>query len=126
MGGPLVSKSPLADAVYPAPDHLTDAEAAALPLAGLTAWRALCTRGEVKSGSQVLITGIGGGVSSIAAQFAIAAGAEVTVTLKLRQEIKSSSRNGLHQRTRSSVRYLSKSTENEIQEYIRSDRRSWR
>ncbi|MGB0646142.1 MAG: quinone oxidoreductase family protein [Bradymonadia bacterium] len=66
--------------VYPAPEHLTDAEAAALPLAGLTAWRALCTRGEVKSGSRVLITGVGGGVSSIAVQFAIAAGAEVTVT----------------------------------------------
>ena len=91
-----------ADAVYPAPDHLTDAEAAALPLAGLTAWRALCTRGEVKSGSQVLITGIGGGVSSIAAQFAIAAGAEVTVTSssdkKLNQAREWGCTNGLNYR----------------------------
>lgn len=77
------------DSVYPTPEHLSDAQAAALPLAGLTAWRALCTRGEVQSGNRVLITGIGGGVSSLAAQFAIAAGAEVTVTSssdeKLRQ-----------------------------------------
>jgi D-arabinose 1-dehydrogenase-like Zn-dependent alcohol dehydrogenase len=38
---------------------LTDAEAAALPLAGLTAWRAVFTKGQVREGQNVLITGIG-------------------------------------------------------------------
>ena len=66
--------------VFKAPEHLTGPEAAALPLAGLTAWRALFTRGELKKGQRVLITGIGGGVSSVAARLALAAGALVSVT----------------------------------------------
>jgi zinc-binding alcohol dehydrogenase/oxidoreductase len=55
-------------------------EAAAIPLAGLTAWRALMTRGACQSGNRVLITGIGSGVALFALQFAVAAGAEVWVT----------------------------------------------
>ena len=47
---------------------------------GLTAWRALFTRGALRKGQRVLITGIGGGVSSIAARLALAAGALVSVT----------------------------------------------
>lgn len=66
--------------VYAAPDHLSDAGAAALPLAGMTAWRALMTRAQLQSGEKVLITGIGGGVALFAMQFAVAAGAEVYVT----------------------------------------------
>lgn len=62
------------------PDHLTWEEAAALPLAGLTAWRALMTRAAVLPGERVLVTGIGGGVALLAMQFAIAHGAEVWVT----------------------------------------------
>lgn len=64
----------------PKPEHLAWKEAAALPLAGLTAYRALFTRAALKAGERVLITGIGGGVALFAAQFAIAAGAEVWVT----------------------------------------------
>jgi NADPH:quinone reductase-like Zn-dependent oxidoreductase len=45
--------------VFPAPAHLSDAEAAALPLASLTAYRAVFTKAQVKSGDRVLITGIG-------------------------------------------------------------------
>ncbi|HUJ43508.1 MAG TPA: zinc-binding dehydrogenase [Opitutaceae bacterium] len=62
------------------PTHLTTEHAAALPLAGLTAWRALFARGRLRAGETVLITGIGGGVALLALQFALAAGATVYVT----------------------------------------------
>jgi len=68
------------DRLEPMPEHLSWPEAAALPLAGLTAWRALVTRGELKSGDHVLITGIGGGVAAVAMIFAQALGARVSVT----------------------------------------------
>jgi NADPH:quinone reductase-like Zn-dependent oxidoreductase len=62
------------------PDQLTFEAAAALPLAGVTAYRALMMRARVRAGEKVLITGIGGGVALSALQFAVAAGAEVVVT----------------------------------------------
>ncbi|MCB9080754.1 MAG: zinc-binding dehydrogenase [Lewinellaceae bacterium] len=62
------------------PSHLSFAEAAALPLAGLTAYRALFTQGELMAGERVLINGIGGGVALFALQFALAVGATVYVT----------------------------------------------
>tara|TARA_R110002096_G_scaffold5159_3_gene24088 strand:- start:1006 stop:2013 length:1008 start_codon:yes stop_codon:yes gene_type:complete len=62
------------------PDHLTFGQAAALPLAGLTSWRALVTHGEVKAGQKVLVTGIGGGVATFALLWATHHGAEVYVT----------------------------------------------
>ncbi|MBI5424476.1 MAG: zinc-binding dehydrogenase [Opitutae bacterium] len=62
------------------PAHLTWEQAAALPLAGLTAWRAMFTRAQLKAGERVLVTGIGGGAALFALQFARAAGAEVWVT----------------------------------------------
>lgn len=64
----------------PKPAHLTWEEAAALPLAGLTAYRALFSRGGLRSGERVLVSGIGGGVAVFALQFAQAAGADVWVT----------------------------------------------
>lgn len=66
--------------VLPAPAHLSDAQAAALPLAGLTAWRALVTRAALRRDERVLVTGIGGGVALKALQIAHALGAEVWVT----------------------------------------------
>lgn len=66
--------------VAPKPAHLSWDEAAALPLAGLTAYRALFSRANLRPGERVLISGIGGGVALFALQFAIAAGAEVWVT----------------------------------------------
>ncbi|KAI4732394.1 alcohol dehydrogenase [Aureobasidium sp. EXF-12298] len=64
-----------------APKHLSNAEAAAFPLTGLTAWRATVTKsGNCKPGRNVLITGIGGGVALMALLFATAAGANVFVT----------------------------------------------
>lgn len=62
------------------PAHLTWEQAAALPLAGLTAWRAVFTRAQLRAGERVLVTGIGGGAALFALQFARAAGAEVWVT----------------------------------------------
>lgn len=62
------------------PPHLDWNEAAALPLAGLTAYRALFSQGGLQAGETVLITGIGGGVATFALQFALAAGATVWVT----------------------------------------------
>lgn len=67
------------------PAHLSFAQAACLPLAALTAWRALMTRGGFKPGNRasnrrVLVTGAGGGVALFVIQFAVAAGAEVWVT----------------------------------------------
>jgi NADPH:quinone reductase-like Zn-dependent oxidoreductase len=69
-----------ADRLHVMPSHLTFVEAAALPLAGLTAYRAVVTKGQVNNCKRVLITGIGGGVSQFALQFSVALGAEVFVT----------------------------------------------
>ncbi len=62
------------------PAHLSWEQAAALPLAGLTAWRALFTRAQLRSGERVLVTGVGGGAALFALQFAVAAGAQTWVT----------------------------------------------
>ena len=69
-----------AEYLYVKPAYLTFEEAASVPLAGLTAYRALFTRGQVKQGDKVLITGIGGGVALMVLKMALAAGAEVFVT----------------------------------------------
>jgi len=66
--------------VHDCPAHLSFEQAAALPLAGVTAWRVLFTRCNLQKGEKVLITGIGGGVALLAMQFALAAGAEVYVS----------------------------------------------
>lgn len=66
--------------VHNAPKHLSWEQAAALPLAGLTAWRVLASRCKVRRGEKVLITGIGGGVALMCLQFSVAVGAEVFVT----------------------------------------------
>jgi len=62
------------------PSHLSSTQAAALPLAGLTAWRALMSRAALQPGERVLISGVGGGVALFAMQFALAHQAEVWVT----------------------------------------------
>lgn len=66
--------------VHPKPGHLTLEEAAALPVAGVTAYRALFTRGNAKATDTILVTGIGGGVALATLQFARAIGARVFVT----------------------------------------------
>lgn len=66
--------------VYPAPASLSDEEAAAIPLAGLTAYRALVTRGRCTKDDVVLLPGVGSGVQSFALAFAKKLGAKVIVT----------------------------------------------
>lgn len=62
------------------PKGLSFAEAAAIPLAGGTAWEAVVRRPRVRPGEQVLVMGGAGGVGSFAVQFAKAAGAFVIAT----------------------------------------------
>ncbi len=95
-----------AELLYAKPPHLSWQESAALPLAGVTAYRAVFVQGMLRQGASprmgraesvldleqvspaeqppraqhVLITGIGGGVATFALQFAVAVGAEVWVT----------------------------------------------
>jgi zinc-binding alcohol dehydrogenase/oxidoreductase len=62
------------------PAYLSWEEAAALPLAGITAFRSLVVRAQARAGERVLVTGVGGGVALFAMQFAVALGARVFVT----------------------------------------------
>ncbi len=66
--------------VLPRPAGLSDEEVAAIPLAGLTAYRAVVTRGELQAGETVLVLGIGGGVATFALMIAKQLGARVLVT----------------------------------------------
>lgn len=69
-----------AENVFPKPARLSWEEAAALPLAGLTAYRALVSRARIRPGETVLVIGIGGGVATVALHIARAAGCRVLVT----------------------------------------------
>jgi NADPH:quinone reductase-like Zn-dependent oxidoreductase len=64
----------------PKPTSLSHVEAAAVPLAGLTAWQALFDYGGLVAGQRVLIQGAGGGVGVFAVQLARAAGSAVIGT----------------------------------------------
>jgi NADPH:quinone reductase-like Zn-dependent oxidoreductase len=73
--------------LYDSPTHLTGKQAAAIPLAGVTAWRALVSRAQCKPGDTVLVTGIGSGVQMFALQFAVAMGCTVVVTSSSQQKL---------------------------------------
>ncbi len=73
--------------VYPRPAGLSWEEAAALPLAALTAWRALFARGRLVRSETVLILGAGSGVSTFAVQLAAQEGAHVLVTSSSQEKI---------------------------------------
>ncbi len=62
------------------PKHLTDVEAGVLALSALTAYRAIFTKGQLKSGETVFIPGGSSGVSTYMIQFAKAIGARVVTT----------------------------------------------
>jgi NADPH:quinone reductase-like Zn-dependent oxidoreductase len=66
--------------LYPKPGPLSWEEAAAVPLASVTAYRALVTRARLQAGETVVITGIGGGVATTALVIAKRLGATVWVT----------------------------------------------
>ncbi|MFO0559314.1 MAG: NAD(P)-dependent alcohol dehydrogenase [Polyangiales bacterium] len=84
LGGPLDGmlceyRALSEDGLVRVPEHLSIEEAATLPCAGLTAWRALFDHGGLLPGQWVLVQGTGG-VSVFALQFAKAAGAKVIAT----------------------------------------------
>lgn len=76
------------DRLVEKPSHLKAKEAGALPLAGLTAYRAVRTQGEIGENDVVLISGFGGGVAQFAFQFCIALGAKVFVTTSNAEKLK--------------------------------------
>lgn len=66
--------------LYSKPKYLSFEEAAAMPLAGLTAYRAVFRKADLQAGESVLISGVGGGVATFALQWAVQCGARVWVT----------------------------------------------
>lgn len=73
-----------ADGLAPAPTSIPLADAAALPLVGLTAWQALHEHAGLRSGQRILINGADGAVGGYAVQLAKAAGAQVIATASSR------------------------------------------
>jgi NADPH:quinone reductase-like Zn-dependent oxidoreductase len=69
-----------ADDLARTPDALTDVQAGAVPLAGLTAWQALVETAAISAGQRVLIQAAGGGVGHLAVQLAKARGAFVVAS----------------------------------------------
>jgi NADPH2:quinone reductase len=78
-GGELVAVH--RDAVFPLPDAVTFEQAAALPMNYLTAEFALATRGEVTSGTSVMVHGAAGGVGTASIQVAKGLGARVVAVV---------------------------------------------
>ncbi len=75
-----------ADELARIPEGLSDVEAGALPLAGLTAWQALVDTADVQPGQRVLILAAAGGVGHLAVQIAKARGAYVIGTARFVKE----------------------------------------
>jgi zinc-binding alcohol dehydrogenase/oxidoreductase len=73
--------------IFEKPEHLSFEESAAVPLAGLTAYRALFSKARLRAKEKVLITGIGGGAALWAMQFAVAYQARVYVTSSSNEKI---------------------------------------
>jgi NADPH:quinone reductase-like Zn-dependent oxidoreductase len=71
-----------ASALAPSPRTIDALTAAAVPLAGLTAWQALFTHGGLRAGQRVLIHGGAGGVGMFLVQLARDAGAQVVTTVR--------------------------------------------
>ncbi|WP_238014834.1 NADP-dependent oxidoreductase [Dactylosporangium sp. AC04546] len=71
-----------------APTTVPLEQAAALPVAGLTAWQAVFDHGRVRPGERVLVNGAGGGIGGFAVQLARHAGAQVVATASGRSAAK--------------------------------------
>lgn len=96
--------------VYPKPQQLTWEEAAAVPLAALTAYRAVITRAQVKAGETVVVIGVGGGVAVCALQIAKKLGARVFVTSSSDEKIQRARQLG----TEGGVNYRTQDWVNEL------------
>ena len=107
------------DEVELAPDFLTPAEAAALPLTGLTGWRALVTKsGNAEKGRNILVTGIGGGVALNVLQFAVAFGCNTYVTSGDEEKIAKAKSMG----AKGGVNYKGESWEKDLKKMLPAER----
>lgn len=95
-----------AENVFPRPARLSVDEAAALPLAGVTAWRGLVTRGGLTAGETVVVTAASAGVGTFAVQIAAALGARVVAVSSSQAKLDAAARLGAAAGVlRTSVRY---------------------
>ncbi len=101
-----------ASGIHPKPSHLDWYQTAALPVAGLTSWRAVVTQAEVRSGQRVMVTGAGGGVSAFAIQWCQSIGAEVFISSgndeKIARALKSGVAGGVNYHKENAYRELGK------------------
>lgn len=105
--------------VVPAPPHLSSVEGAALPLAGLTGWRAFVTKsGAAEKGKNLLITGIGGGVALQVLQFAVAMGVNAYVTSGSEEKLQKAKELG----AKGGVSYKTQGWEKELKKQLPKDR----
>ena len=90
MGGFAESVCMVEDCLAPKPVNLSFEEAAAVPVAGITALQGLRDKGLIKTGQKVVIDGASGGVGTFAVQIAKAFGAEVTAVCSPRNVARAS------------------------------------
>lgn len=104
--------------VYKKPEHLSFPEASAIPLAGVTAFRGLFKKAEIKKDDNILITGIGGGAASMAFVFALKTGANIFVTssddLKIKKAIELGAVDGVNYSNESWTEELKEKSKNKI------------
>ncbi|KAH6676828.1 hypothetical protein B0J14DRAFT_537604 [Halenospora varia] len=107
------------DEVEIIPEHLTAVQAAALPLTGLTGWRALVSKSNnALPGRNILITGIGGGVALMVLLFAAAKGCNVYVTSGGQEKIDKAVKLG----AKGGVSYKGEGWEKELKKQLPKDR----
>lgn len=101
------------------PEHLSDEEAAAFPLTGLTGWRAFFVKsGNAVAGRNILVTGIGGGVALMVLLFAVAQGCNVYVTSGNQEKIDKAVKLG----AKGGVIYKEKGWEKTLQKMLPKDK----
>lgn len=98
------------DRIQHKPGHLDHRQAASLPMGGLTSYRALFRKGQLKAGQNVLISGFAGGVAQLAFLFALAKGANVYITTssdeKLEKAVKLGAKGGYNYKKETSYKDL--------------------